>query len=229
MIPTRDETATPDDDLVTADVPHGEPAVDDWGLLYRANARPLYRYLLRLTLGNREEAEDHLQETFLRAWRWLQQNPADLTTIRPWLFTVARRIVIDAARSRRVRPTEVILDDATPQRETSNDIELFVLAQSVRQALRTLSSDHQAALVELFYHDHTAKEAAGILGIPEGTVKSRAHYALRALRAAGLRDDPTGMGYDTERQRPCAPCAVSPAGPKEALSAPPRSSTRVLG
>jgi DNA-directed RNA polymerase specialized sigma24 family protein len=85
--------------LMTAGVPHNEPTLDDWRQLYRNNARPLYRYLLRLTFGNREEAEDHLQETFLRAWRWVRQNPADLTTIRPWLFTVARHIVIDAARA----------------------------------------------------------------------------------------------------------------------------------
>ena len=48
-------------------VPHDEPTSDDWQLLYRDNARPPYRYLLRLTFGNREEAEDHLQETRLRA------------------------------------------------------------------------------------------------------------------------------------------------------------------
>jgi RNA polymerase sigma-70 factor (ECF subfamily) len=119
----------------------------------------------------------------------VQQHPADLTTLRPCLFTVARRIVIDASRSRRVRPTEVLFDDATPH-TTTNDVELFVLGESVRHALQSLSSDHRAALVELFYYQHTAKEAAGILGIPEGTVKSRVHYALRALRAAGLGDDP---------------------------------------
>jgi RNA polymerase sigma-70 factor (ECF subfamily) len=189
MIQTTDLRPTAPDNLITADAPHDEPTADEWQQMYRTNARPLYRYILRLTFGNREEAEDHLQETFLRAWRWVQQHPSDLTTLRPWLFTVARRIVIDASRSRRVRPTEVLFDDAAPH-TTTNDIELFVLADSVRHALQSLSSDHQAAIVELFYHQHTAKEAAGILGIPEGTVKSRVHYALRALRAAGLGDNP---------------------------------------
>jgi RNA polymerase sigma-70 factor (ECF subfamily) len=193
MSQTIDLKATAPDDLMTAGVRHGEPTVDEWRLMYRTNARPLYRYILRLTFGNREEAEDHLQETFLLAWRWVRQHPADLTTLRPWLFTVAHRIVIDASRSRRVRPAEVLFDDAT-QHAAANDVELYVRAQSVRHALRSLSEDHRAALVELFYHQHTAKEAAGILGIPEGTVKSRVHYALRALRAAGLGDDPTSIG-----------------------------------
>jgi RNA polymerase sigma-70 factor (ECF subfamily) len=188
MIATLERNATAPHDLMVVDVPHGEPTADEWQLTYRNNARPLYRYLLRLTYGNREEAEDHLQETFLRAWRWVRQHPADLTTIRPWLFTVARRIVIDAARSRKIRPTEVIFDEAC-QRAAANDVESFVLAESVRHALQSLSADHREAVVELFYHQRTAKEAAAILGIPEGTVKSRVHYALRALRAAGLGDD----------------------------------------
>jgi len=193
MIATLERNATAPDDLMTADVPRGEPTADEWQLMYHSNARPLYRYLLRLTFGNREEAEDHLQETFLRAWRWVRQHPADLTTFRPWLFTVARRIVIDAARSRKIRPTEVIFDEAC-QRAAANDVESFVLAESVRHALLSLSADHRAAVVELFYHQRTAKEAAAILGIPEGTVKSRVHYALRALRDAGLGDDLASIG-----------------------------------
>ncbi|HEY2794021.1 MAG TPA: sigma-70 family RNA polymerase sigma factor [Micromonosporaceae bacterium] len=187
MIMTLEPTTVAPGEPATAGESCSVPSLDDWQLMYRTNAGPLHRYLMRLTLGNREEAEDHLQETFLRAWRWVQQHPTDLTTIRPWLYTVARRIVIDAARSRKVRPTEVLFDEAT-QRATGNDVDRFVLVQSVRDALRSLTPEHRAALVELFYRQHTAKEAAEILGIPEGTVKSRVHYALRALRAEGLGD-----------------------------------------
>jgi RNA polymerase sigma-70 factor (ECF subfamily) len=198
-----------------------------WDLLYRANAQPLYRYLLRLTLGDHDQAEDHLQETFLRAWRWLQDHPLDPTTIRPWLFTVARRIVIDAARSRQVRPTEVILDDASTLAGTDNDIERFVQAHVVRGALRTLSPKHRAALVELFYHERTAQEAADILGIPEGTVKSRAHYALRALRAAALVAD-----IPSERRPVWAIDTTRPAGAGRPVGVPgrhPRSAARAEG
>jgi RNA polymerase sigma-70 factor (ECF subfamily) len=156
----------------------------EWVRLYRLHARPLYRFLVRLTHGNRSEAEDHLQETFLRTWRWLQHQSADIDTIRPLLFTVARRIVIDAGRARQVRPIEVIVDEMALRPSQDNDIDRLVQAQAVRGALLTLRVEHRMALIELFYHEHTAKEAAGILGIPEGTVKSRAHYGLRALRQA---------------------------------------------
>jgi RNA polymerase sigma-70 factor (ECF subfamily) len=193
MILTDDLEITAPDDLITAGVSYGEPTQDDWQLLYHNNSRALYRFILRLTLGNRAAAEDHLQETFLRAWRWVRQHPTDLTTIRPWLFTVARRIVIDAARARRARPTEVIFEDAV-QRARGDHAEQLVLAQSVRHALLSLTTEHRAALVEVYYHQRTVKEAAAILGIPEGTVKSRVYYALRALRATGLGDEAASNG-----------------------------------
>ena len=71
---------------------------ESYDRLYRLHARPLFRFLLRLTLGDRREAEDCLQETFLRTWRWLQEHTVDPEIMRPWLYTVARRIVIDGVR-----------------------------------------------------------------------------------------------------------------------------------
>jgi RNA polymerase sigma-70 factor, ECF subfamily len=67
------------------------PLLERLDPIYQMHAGALFRFLLRLTDGNRGEAEDHLQETFLRAWRAVQRQPLDLKTIRPWLFTVARR------------------------------------------------------------------------------------------------------------------------------------------
>jgi RNA polymerase sigma-70 factor, ECF subfamily len=72
--------------------------------LYDLHAGPLYRYLMSLTFGQRQAAEDLVQETLLRAWRNLDSLNADIKTLRPWLFTVARRIAIDASRARRRAP-----------------------------------------------------------------------------------------------------------------------------
>jgi RNA polymerase sigma-70 factor (ECF subfamily) len=115
-----------------------------------AHARPIYRFLLRLTLGDREAAEDLLQETLLRAWRNEADLPGEVETLRPWLFTVA--------------------------------FDRLLTAATVRQALLELSPEHRTVLVELYYRGASAAETAARTGIPEGTVKSRAHYALRALR-----------------------------------------------
>jgi RNA polymerase sigma-70 factor (ECF subfamily) len=180
-------------DVISIPDPRARRIEDEWAQVYATYARPIFRYLRRLTLGNRGEAEDHLQETFLRTWRWLQNHPLDLEGIRPWLYAVARRIVIDAVRSRKVRPVEVAFDGVASFAAADNDIERLVQVHAVRNALLQLSEEHRAALVQLFYHERTAKEAAIVLGIPEGTVKSRAHYALHALRAAAVAGEREGQ------------------------------------
>ena len=77
--------------------------------LYSEHGGPLLGYVLRLTGGDRTQAEDVVQETLLRAWR----HPDALTgrPVRPWLFTVARNLVVDAHRARRARPPETDIDD----------------------------------------------------------------------------------------------------------------------
>ncbi|MEU5943720.1 sigma-70 family RNA polymerase sigma factor [Micromonospora sp. NPDC047548] len=151
--------------------------------LHEAQARPLYRFLLRLTLGNTQAAEDLLQETLLRAWRHLDHLPSETEPLRRWLFTVARRVAIDAARSRQVRPPETGALDLTTIPADDSPIDQFVAAHTIRAALARLSHDHRQVLLEVYVRERSTKEAAAILGIPEGTVKSRTHHALRALRA----------------------------------------------
>ncbi len=74
--------------------------------LYRLYRAPLMSYVLRLTAGDRPQAEDVVQETMLRAWRQASRLDLDEASLMPWLATVARRIVIDQGRRRRARPTE---------------------------------------------------------------------------------------------------------------------------
>lgn len=144
---------------------------------------PVYRFLLGLSYGDRHTAEDLTQETFLRAWRTIDSLHTDISTVRPWLFTVARRVAIDAARARRARPPEVtMIDDGVAT--TVDDTDRVLIRQLVHQALATLSRDHYQVLFDVYFRGLSAKETAQRLGIPEGTVKSRVHHALRGLRAA---------------------------------------------
>jgi RNA polymerase sigma-70 factor (ECF subfamily) len=149
-------------------------------VLYAEHAAPLLAYVQRLLGGDRHQAEDVVQETFLRAWR----NGARLTGAgaRPWLFTVARRIVIDGYRQRRPAPAGP--DPVTPGAAAPDELEQALLSWDVTEAFRSLSADHRAVLLEVHYRDRTIAEAARVLGIPEGTVKSRTYYALHALRLA---------------------------------------------
>jgi RNA polymerase sigma-70 factor, ECF subfamily len=151
--------------------------------LYDAHALALLSYALRLCDGDRARAEDLVQETLVRAWRHLDLLDPSAAPVRPWLFTVAQRLAIDAYRARRARPPEVG-EAAFAALPGLDEIEGTLDRIVVVDALAALSPDHRAVLVETYYRGRTVAEAARVLGIPPGTVKSRCHYALRALKLA---------------------------------------------
>jgi RNA polymerase sigma-70 factor (ECF subfamily) len=153
-------------------------------MLYDLHHLQLFNYLVKLTLGDQRTAEDILQETYIRAWHHLGRNDdIDLAAFRPWLYTVARRLVIDLLRSRRSRPAEVIVEDLGRLPVTEDTIGGYLSADSIKNALLELRPEHRVVLLQLYYHGRTPAEVAEMLDIPVGTVKSRAYYAKRALRA----------------------------------------------
>jgi RNA polymerase sigma-70 factor (ECF subfamily) len=149
--------------------------------LYRQYWSPLLAFVLRLTAGDRQQAEDVVQETMLRAWRQGDQLDPSAPSLMPWLATVARRIVIDEQRRKNARPPETGEDklDKASVTDSTDDVLRSVI---VADALRALSPSHRQVLNETILSDRTVNEAAEVLGIPVGTVKSRVYYALRALR-----------------------------------------------
>jgi RNA polymerase sigma-70 factor (ECF subfamily) len=163
----------------------GNVKTDDGELLrtlHEEHGGALWSYVVGLTNGDRAQAQDVVQETMLRAWR----NPDVLGqtsgSARGWLFTVAKRIVIDewrTARSRRERVTEQL-----PEQPVADGADRTLDRQLVVAALRTLSVEHRDVLMECYFRGASVAEAAVSLGVPAGTVKSRTHYALRALRLA---------------------------------------------
>jgi RNA polymerase sigma-70 factor (ECF subfamily) len=151
-------------------------------VLYDEHAGALWRYALRLT-GDSARAEDVVQETLLRAWRHPEVT-ADLDRpARAWLFTVARNLIIDERRSARFRhesgtpDLERVADRAGPD-EVNSALDRILLSTALSQ----LSDEHRAVIRRAYYQGWTTGQIAEDLQIPEGTVKSRLHYAVRALR-----------------------------------------------
>jgi len=148
--------------------------------LYSRHAKALHGYVERFC-PNRASADDIVQETLIRAWRHLPQLTADDRPVRPWLFRVARNLLTDADRAARARPVTAAAEPAETARDDS-ELDQILDRQLVADALQYLSPAHRAVLVETFYHDRTLATVARHLGIPDGTARSRLHYALHALR-----------------------------------------------
>ncbi|MFC4108940.1 sigma-70 family RNA polymerase sigma factor [Micromonospora zhanjiangensis] len=150
--------------------------------LHDEHAEALFAHALRLVNGDLQRAEDLVQETLLRAWRHPEALDPSRGSVRGWLFTTARNLAIDQWRRRNARVGEIVTDDLPEPPHGPDEADRAVEAWTVAEALRRLSQSHREVLVECFYLGRSVTEAAGRLGVPPGTVKSRTHYALRSLR-----------------------------------------------
>ncbi|MEV6652985.1 sigma-70 family RNA polymerase sigma factor [Streptomyces sp. NPDC051219] len=160
------------------------PRTDERALaeLQREHGKALFGFLLGLTYGDRQRAEDLVQETLVRAWQHPEALESDHDSMRPWLFTVGRRLAIDARRARQARPNEVGADVLEQSASTDDPMARSVTALDVREAVRALSPEHRDVLVQVYFRGRSVAETSEALRIPPGTVKSRSFYALRTLR-----------------------------------------------
>ena len=147
--------------------------------LDRSHRQAIMSYVYRMTMDH-GLTQDIVQETLLKAWK----NPSILErgedATRAWLFTVARNLVIDdrrSARFRRESTAEVLPDIPTPD-QTNSVLDAWVISD----VLSTLSEAHRRAIIGAYYLGNSVAEIAKEEGVAVGTVKSRLHYALAALR-----------------------------------------------
>ena len=171
---------------------------DAFTTLVQRHRDRLWAVALR-TLGDREEAADALQDALLSAYRSAgsYRGEARVTT---WLHRVVVNACLDRVRRRKARPTVAMPEDGGPEdpRDALGDRETAI---EIEAALAALPDEQRAALVLVDVHGLPVEEAAHVLGIPVGTVKSRCSRGRARLAVS--------LGH--LRNRPL-PTAVPPAG-----------------
>lgn len=155
----------------------------------------MYAFSYRLT-GDRTQADDLAQETFLKAWRFVERYTAD-TNAKAWLFRICRNAFINDWRSRQTQPRTRDIDDPAvrmlPVAETPHNERM---GDEVMLAINSLS-DHFRTVILLDLEDFTYEEIAAILDVPIGTVRSRLHRA-RNILAKKLQAYGRSMGYNVQ-------------------------------
>jgi RNA polymerase sigma-70 factor (ECF subfamily) len=151
---------------------------------YDAFGGELYRMALR-ALNDDTLAEEAVQETFLRAWRASDRHDPHKSSLRTWLFAIARNVTIDLARARSARPRRAERAETEPERtQAAQDMaEESLRAWEIEEALRLIGPHHRYAIVQTYYRDRPCAEVAAEAGVPVGTMRSRLYYGLKALRS----------------------------------------------
>jgi RNA polymerase sigma-70 factor, ECF subfamily len=156
-------------------------------LLIRSRLERLLRLALSI-VGNEADARDAVQESCLKAWRELPRL-RDADRFEAWLW----RITINACRSslrgrRRASVHEIVVDDTAPGSEPIQPGNAFAddvtVKDAIRRAFRRLDPDKRSILVLHYVEERPVTEIARLLGIAEGTAKSRLHAARKSLERA---------------------------------------------
>jgi RNA polymerase sigma-70 factor, ECF subfamily len=175
--------------VVQASEVHDRSGFEEEALLH---AEHLYRIALRLT-GSRQAAEDLVQETYLRAFRaWRSYRPG--TNLAAWLATIMRNANLDELRRQSRRPVQEPLDDdgdyylynrlAAAGPQPQDEVIARLSGNAIVSALGDLPPNFREVVVLVDVGDFSYADAAGILGIPIGTVMSRLYRGRRLLKRA---------------------------------------------
>lgn len=155
-------------------------------LLHERHSESLLRFLERM-LHDRARAEDVCQEAFLRIWRRAELFDPERGAFTAWLFRAAANLAFNRLALKSSSETELSAQLVLPAADVASPAEGASdreRARLLHEALATLSARDRAILTLRHIEERPVAEIAAILDVPEGTVKSRCHYAMHRLRSA---------------------------------------------
>jgi RNA polymerase sigma-70 factor (ECF subfamily) len=152
-------------------------------------------------LSDRSHAEEIVQETFVRVWRHAGSFEPSRGSVATYIFTIARRLIIDRFRRRTPAAANPLPEGCTSE---DDEVDRLLVRLEIRDALAALSDAHRQVLEFTYFGQLDQSETAALLAVPVGTVKSRTYYALRSLEAM-LGEHRTGGDSDRREVRPALP------------------------
>jgi RNA polymerase sigma-70 factor (ECF subfamily) len=162
----------------------------------------LLGYAMHLT-RNREDAQDLLQDTYLRALRGFR-NFESGTNGRAWLYRIMKNSFINNYRTKQRTPAMVDVDDPAvniPAGDLRDVVESTMLSEELQKAVSALPAKHREVIVLRDFEDLEYNEIARQIRVPVGTVRSRLNRGRASLRSA-LKDVAASMGYDAAQPMP---------------------------
>lgn len=189
-----DYSLAEDTDLVAAVATGRDAAL---AALYDRYHRQCFAVALRI-LSSESDAEEAVQETFVRVWRRSVQYDSSKAGVASWVLSITRNLCIDELRRRRRRAPELPSLDGAMERpsadRTDEEAERKILGDQVRGALQSISSEHRSAIELVYFHGLTSQEVGQLLGVPAPTIRSRLRLGL--LKLGGILQEKGVIGVD---------------------------------
>ncbi|MBD0832371.1 RNA polymerase sigma factor [Aestuariibaculum sediminum] len=149
-------------------------------LLYENYADSLYGVIKKI-IADDDTAQDVLQETFVKIWRYSKKYDSSKAKLFTWLYRIAYNSAIDKVRSLKNKDgNEVQIEETYVYKLSASEINQDVL--DIKKHLGSLDEKYQIVLNALFFEGMTQQEASDELDIPLGTIKSRLKIGLRELK-----------------------------------------------